>query len=133
MLKEALAIYIKWLLCLIAVSFIGYFFQISMLVILSSIGCLIVPANRVRNHLTKMHPNLLTTKQAWTAISTMLLAPTFFGIWFAFQVEPSPDAHRANIVVVWLLFFFLFPLCLYCYWFFNQTSWEKAHSKVTVK
>lgn len=133
MLKEALAIYIKWLLCLIAVCAICYFFELSILVILGGIGCLVVPANRARIYLIKKHPNLLCKKQAWTLISTMLLAPFLFGLWYAFRVKPSPDLHRANIVVVWLLFFFIFPLCIYSYWFFNKSSWEKARSKVTVK
>lgn len=133
MLKESLVVYILWLLSLCMLSIAAFLFQISWLLILAGIACLIVPADRTRHYIVKKHPELLPSKHAWIVVFSMLVAPTSFGLWYAFQVTPSAEVHPANIVVIWLLSFFIFPLCTYSYWFFNKSSWQKLHAKVTGK
>jgi hypothetical protein len=133
MLKEGLVVYILWLLSLSVFSIAGFLFKVPWLLLLSGIACLIIPADRARYRIVEKHPELLPSKHAWMVVLSMLIAPTCFGLWYAFQVEPPQGLYRANIVVIWLLFFFIFPLCIYSYWFFNKSSWRKLHSKVTGK
>ena len=133
MLFSAFVLYLKWLLLLSLLAFAGAIFDYPWLLILSVIGCIIVPVDRVRVSLVKTHNTPLSTKDSWRLISVFITAPIIFGVFYAFNVELTDNLHRANVVVIWLLFFGVFPLCLYSFLFFNSSSWLKAHKRLTNK
>ena len=133
MLREALVVYFIWLLGLTVICFIGYQFQLPWVLILGAIACLVVPADKARVKLIKHNSKVLPTKLAWRIVLIMLITPTLFGLWYAMQVKLEEGQYRANIIVIWMLFFCLFPLCIYYNWFFNKSLWEKHHFKVAGK
>ena len=131
MYKKALVVYFLWLAVCLLVCVLGFFFDLGWALILGGIACLIVPAEKVRIHFIKQQASPLSKNVSWTLILLMLVVPTLFGLWSASQVELEPEQHRANILVIWLLFYSLFPLCLYSYWFLNKSSWKKLNKKLS--
>ncbi len=130
MLARASMTYVTWMLGCLTLVVIGYWFSVPWLLIPGSIACIFVPPERVRVSLLRIQSQPLPPKLAWKIILILLLPPSLFGLWFAFQVEPEIGQHRANVVVVWMLFYCLFPLCLYAYWFLNLRSWIRHHNRL---
>lgn len=130
MLTRASMTYVTWILGCFALVVIGYWLSVPWLLIPGSIACIILPPERVRVLLLRIQPQPLPPKLAWKIILILLVPPSLFGLWFAFQVEPVGGQHRANVVVVWMLFFSFFPLCLYAYWFLNLRSWVRHRNRL---
>jgi hypothetical protein len=132
-LLSAFALYLKWLFLLSALAILGFIFDYLWLLILCVIGCLVVPVDRARVSLAKTNSTPPCTADSWRLIVSFIFAPIVFGVWYSFNVELTGNLHRVNIVVIWMLFFGLFPLCLYSFWFFNRSSWLQAHRRLSNK
>ena len=133
MIFSAFVLYFKWLFLFSTLAFLGFTFDYPWLIILSVIGCIVIPVDRVRVSLVKTSSTPPSTKFSWCLIALFIFVPIVFGVWYSFNVELTGNLHRANIVVIWMLFFGVFPLSLYSFWFFNTSSWLKAHNRLTNK
>jgi hypothetical protein len=133
MILDSFVLYLKWLIPLIFLAIFAYFLQYPVFLIFLVCACIFVPVDRVRLVLIKKSEVPPGLKNSWTLILLFTVIPLIFGVLYSFTVELTGDLQRPNVVVIWLLFFGVFPLCLYSFWFFNVSSWLKAHKRLTNK
>lgn len=133
MIFDSFVLYLKWLIPLSLLAIFAYFLAYPIFLIFIAIACFIVPVDRVRVSLIKKSSLPPGQKVSWTLILLFTAIPLVLGVIYSFTVEFTGNLQRTNVVVIWLLFFGVFPLCLYSFWFFNTSSWLRAHKRFANK